>query len=256
MSSQIIFEQPLNERVRTFLRIEQLMQRFEYHISGNNAWDTHSALITLLEITDLVARGDVKSELMKELKRQIQNLEALKEIPEIDQSHLQHFINEHRQHIDTLYELSGHPSEQIKNNEFIKSIKQRIVIPGGTCDFDLPAYHYWLSQAADSRRSTLEHWVSPFKKIYETINITMSLIRNSASSEEKCAERGFYQQQLETDQPYQLIRLQLPEDSPFYAEISAGKHRFTVRFLKLVDPQSRASQTQEDIVFKLTCCGL
>ncbi len=256
MSSQIIFEQPLNERVRTFLRIEQLMQRFEYYISGNNAWDTHSALITLLEITDLVARGDVKSELMKELKRQIQNLEALKEIPEIDQSHLQCFIDEHRQHIDTLYELSGHPSDQIKNNEFIKSIKQRIVIPGGTCDFDLPAYHYWLSQPTAKRHATLEHWVSPFKKIYETINITLSLIRDSASSEEKCAERGFYQQQLETDQPYQLIRIQLPEDSPFYAEISAGKHRFTVRFLKLVDPQSRASQTQDDIVFKLTCCAL
>lgn len=256
MSSHIIFEQPLNERIRTFLRIEQLMQRFEYFVSGRNIWDTHSALTTVLEISDLVARGDLKSELMKELKRQIKNLEALKERPEIDQTHLQNFIDEHGQHIDTLYELSGHPGEQIKNNEFIKSIKQRLVIPGGTCDFDLPAYHHWLSQPFEKRHTTLDAWINPFKKIYETVNITLSLIRDSVAAEPKCAEKGFYQQQLESDQPYQLVRVYLPANVPYFPEISAGKHRFTVRFLNQSDPQSRPSQTHDSIDFELACCVL
>ena len=256
VTSHIIYEQPLNERIRTFLRIEQLMQRIDYFISGNHAWDSHCAITTLLEVSDLATRGDLKSELMKELKRQMNNLEGLKQIPEIDQPHLQEFIDRLRQHVDTLYDLSGHPGAPLKNNEFLKSIKQRIVIPGGTCDFDLPAYHYWLAQPVEERRLTLSNWIEPYRKVYDTISIIMTLIRDSAKPLEVCAALGFYQRQLDNDQPYQLIRVLLPSTSPHFPEISAGKHRCTVRFLMLNEPESRPSQTQEDIDFKLVCCSL
>jgi cell division protein ZapD len=256
VTSQIVFEQPLNERIRTFLRIEQLMQRIDYFISGDHAWDSHCAITTLLEISDLASRGDLKSELMKELKRQIKNLEGLKQIQEIDQSQLQQFIDSLCQHIDTLYELSGHPGAPLKNNEFLKSIRQRIVIPGGTCDFDLPAYHFWLSQHATERRATLKKWINPFQKVYNTISVIMSLIRDSATPKDICAARGFYQQQLDNDQPYQLIRVLLPIGSVYFPEISAGKHRYTVRFLVLNGLESRPSQIQDDIEFKLACCSL
>ena len=256
MTSNIVFEQPLNERIRTFLRIEQLMQRIEYFISGDHSWDSHCAITTLLEVSDLATRGDLKSELMKELKRQMNNLEDLKQIPEIDQSHLQQFIDHLRQHIDTLYELSGHPGAPLKHNEFLKSIKQRIVIPGGTCDFDLPAYHFWLAQSVTERRATLNKWIEPYKKVYDTICIIMTLIRDSAKPQEVCATRGFYQRQLDNDQPYQLIRVLLPSTSQHFPEISAGKHRCTVRFLMLNEPESRPSQIQEDIDFNLACCSL
>lgn len=256
MTSQIAFEQPLNERVRTFLRIEQLMQRIDYFIGGDNAWDSHCAITTLLEVSDLATRGDLKSELMKELKRQVKNLEGLKQIHEIDQSHLQQFIDTLRQHSDTLYELSGHPGTPVRNNEFLKSIKQRIVIPGGTCDFDLPAYHFWLSRPAPERRALLYEWIDPFKKVYDTIRIIMTLIRDSASPKDMHAARGFYQRQLDNDQPFQLIRVILPTNSAYFPEISAGKHRCTVRFLVLGDLESRPSQIQDDINFKLACCSL
>lgn len=256
MSSQIVFEQPLNERIRTFLRIEQLMQRIDYFIDGDHAWDSHSAITTLLEVSDLATRGDLKSELMKELKRQMSNLEGLKQIQEIDQSHLQQFIDTLHQHIDILYEMSGHPGAPLKNNEFLKSIKQRIVIPGGTCDFDLPAYHFWLSQPATDRRATLNKWIDPFKKVYDTVRIIMSLIRDSATPKDMCAARGFYQHQLDNDQPSQLIRVLLPTGTLYFPEISAGKHRCTVRFLNLNEPESRPTQIHDDIEFKLACCSL
>lgn len=256
MTSQIVFEQPLNERIRTFLRIEQLMHRIDYFITGDHAWDSHSAITTLLEVSDLATRGDLKSELMKELKRQMSNLEGLKQIQEIDQFHLQQFIDTLHQHIDTLYELRGHPGAPIKNNEFLKSLKQRIVIPGGTCDFDLPAYHFWLSQPATERRATLNKWIDPFKKVYDTISIIMTLIRDSATPKNTCAAQGFYQLQLDNDQPYQLIRVLLPTCSLYFPEISAGKHRCTVRFMMLNELESRPSQIQDDVEFKLACCSL
>jgi len=40
-------------------------------------------------------------------------------------------------------------------------IKQRASIPGGTCEFDLPSYHYWQQQDASLRRESLQAWLAP-----------------------------------------------------------------------------------------------
>ncbi len=252
----ITFEQPLNERIRTFLRIEQLFQRLEYCLGGQSVWNTHYALTTLLEIADLAARGDLKSELMKELKRQVANLERLSTAPGVNRAQLQTIIDQHRKLIDTLHGLSGHPGSQMKNNEFLNSIKQRTAIPGGTCDFDLPAYHHWLSQPVEARHEFVRAWIKPFTTIHEAAGVVLSLIRESATPVKTRAAKGFYQQNLELGQPYQMIRISVPETSPHFPEISAGKHRFTVRFLQHTNLEARASQTHDNIDFELTCCSL
>ncbi len=256
MTHKIVFEQPLNERIRTFLRIEQLVKRFRHAVKGESIWDTHFALSTLLEIADLAARGDLKSEVMKELKRQIGNLEGLSDTPGIDYSHLQSIIDGHRRLVGSLHELSGQPGNKLKTNEFISSIKQRAVIPGGTCDFDLPAYHFWLSQPNSYRNSLLQQWFRPFELIHEPMEVILNLIRQSTTPEKTIATKGFLQQNLESNIPYQLIRISIPENSPYFPEISAGKHRFTVRFLTLTNIESRAPQTQDDLEFELACCAL
>jgi cell division protein ZapD len=256
VTQTITFEQPLNERIRIFLRIEQLVQRFEYCLGGQTRWDTHCALTTLLEIAELAARGDIKSELMKELKRQTSNLEALEEMPGVDKGSLHAVIDGHRRLIDRLHGLSGHPGGQLKGNEFLNSIKQRTVIPGGTCDFDLPAYHHWLAQPVEVRHGHFETWMRPFKQINEAAAMILDLIRQSSRPERVRAVTGFYQQNLDADQPYQLIRITLSAGAPQFPEISAGKHRFSVRFLEQNDLATRASQAQGDIDFSLACCAL
>ena len=59
----INYEQPLNERMRTFLRYEQLTNRFEFFAKQERSSDTHAALLTLIEVLNLVSRGDLKQEL-------------------------------------------------------------------------------------------------------------------------------------------------------------------------------------------------
>lgn len=256
MTRTISFEQPLNERIRTFLRIEQLIQRFEYCAAGQTPWDTHFALLTLLEVNDLAARGDLKSELMKELKRQTANMEAVSESPGVDRTHLESITAKHRELIDNLYGLSGQLGSQLKHNEFINSIKQRTAIPGGTCDFDLPAYHFWLSKPPSERHAALTSWVKPFAQIHEAVIMILKLIRESAKPQQIKAAHGFYQQNLQSAQPFQMIRILLPEDSPYYPEISAGKHRFSVRFRQPKTLEARASQANQDVEFELSCCAL
>lgn len=252
----IVFEQPLNERIRMFLRIEQLVERFNYCISGQTKWDSHHALITLLEVMDLAARGDLKSELMKELKRQTANLEALQATPGVDQESLRAVVDTHHHLISSLHSQNGHPGGQLKNNEFLSSLKQRTVIPGGTCDFDLPAYHHWLTRAVEQRHGDLEGWMAPFKRIHEASAIILDLVRKSAHPRPELAAKGFFQQNLDADQPFQLIRVTLPQESPYFPEVSAGKHRFSIRFLETQNLETRPSQIQADVEFSLACCSL
>ncbi len=70
----ITYEYPLNERIRTLLRLEDLFERSRYFIARAGAHDHHMALITLFEILEVAGRADLKSDLLQELERQKQVL--------------------------------------------------------------------------------------------------------------------------------------------------------------------------------------
>ncbi len=255
VTDNITYEQPLNERVRTFLRVEQLMQNFEHNLSRDTVWDTHRALMLLLEIISLAARVDLKSELMMELKRQITNLERLEQIPQVDSERLQDIINRYRARIETLYGLSGQPGGELKHNDLVNSIRQRATIPGGTCDSDLPAYHFWLSRPVSERHAVLRAWIAPFAEIHAAVIDILTLIRESATPQKTYASEGYYQQNLDVNHPYQMIRILL-STADYYPEVSAGKQRFTIRFLRQVTLEARGVPVEEDFEFALACCAL
>jgi len=256
VSDEITYEQPLLERMRLFMRIEELMHRFQFSLEGNSGFETHFAFTTLIEILDLTNRVDLKRELMKELERQIANLSRLSAEPSVDQDRLNGVIDQQRQLIEQIHTINGQLDQQIKSNDFFGSIRQRNAIPGGTCDFDLPAYHYWLARPATERRELLRDWSQPFHDIHEAVRLVLKLIRNSAEPRNAVARQGFYEQSLDTTIPWQMIRITLPSSNPCYPEISAGRQRFSVRFLKPGDMRNRAKQCDQDVNFQITCCAI
>ncbi len=250
----ITYEQPLNERMRTFLRYEQLTCRFGYFAKREDTSDSHTALMTLIEILSLVSRGDIKQELLKEIKRQMDNLEGLADKPKLDTTMLSDILASHKSIFDRLHTARGQLGSHLKNNDFISSIRQRAVIPGGTCDFDLPEYHYWLAQPFVNRNKILMDWIAPFDIVQEGATQVLQLIRESTPYSTKHAPRGFYDQNLDPSQPNQLIRIGIKSDLQLFPECSAGKHRFSIRFLEQADPNSKPKQRTSDIEFKLACC--
>ena len=248
------YEQPLNERMRTFLRYEQLSYRFGYFAKQEGTSDTHTALMTLIEILSLVSRGDIKQELLKEIKRQMDNLEALANKPKLNTTMLSDLLTNHKSIFDRLHTARGQLGSHLKNNDFISSIRQRAVIPGGTCDFDLPEYHYWLAQPFSSRNKTLIDWIEPFDIVQEGVTSVLQLIRESTPYSTMRAPKGFYDQNLDPSQPNQLIRIGIKGDHALFPECSAGKHRFSIRFLEQADPNSKPTQRPSDIEFQLACC--
>ena len=254
-TDRVCYEQPLNERMRTFLRYEQLTHRFCFFAKQDSTSDSHAALLTLIEILSLVSRGDLKQELLKELKRQIDALEQLASKPKLNTEKLNKILSNHKNIFDKLHTVRGQVGNHLKENDFINSIRQRAVIPGGTCDFDLPEYHHWLSLPFQQRNNTLLEWIAPFEIVQESVGRALKLIRASTQYVDTIAQKGFFDQTLEPHAPNQLIRISLEKKDNLFPECSAGKHRFSIRFLNQENPNSTPKQTQTNIEFKLACCS-
>ena len=152
--------------------------------------------------------------------------------------------------------LDGKLGEHLKRNDFLIGIKQRTSIPGGSCDFDLPQLRFWLNQSHERRSSDLKNWAAPYLELDHVIELLLKTLRDSASARTVVAENGFYQKPLDTRQSTQLLRISIPADATFYPEISAGKHRYSVRFMRLNPGDAPPTQVKENIEFQLLRCSL
>jgi cell division protein ZapD len=257
MQNKILFEQPLNERMRNLLRLEHLFDLIVHRSDENiGKWDCRSILESLLEISDLLNRSDFKTELIKELARHSSKLSSLENNPAVDQHRLNIIKNDISELSAVLKDNSYQPGSELRNNELVTSFKQRISIPGGTCNFDLPRLHYWLSQASIKQKQDLDSWSNDLEPIKRSTDLALDMIRNSTNPTIEKAESGFYQKSIESNLSCQLIRVLLPSASRYYPEISGGKHRFTIRFMEETSTDSRPSQSINDVDFELHCCIL
>ena len=142
----IRYEHPLNERIRTLMRLEDLYRaRAVLRRARRGAPDHHAALLALFEITDVAARADLKTDILQELERQKQLLAPLRSNPAIEPRVLEPLLAEIDERQRALLAQAGKVGAHLRENEWLMAIKQRTAIPGGVCEFDLPAYHYWLN---------------------------------------------------------------------------------------------------------------
>lgn len=248
----ILYEHPLNEQVRTYLRLESL---FDAHIElqAIDAKPAHiSALHNLLEILDCLDRGDIKGDLLKELEQQKLHFNQLSENPYIDELKLRTFLQQLEKLFDWIRSYPGKFGSKLRTDRFIELINNRMRIPGGSCSFDMPELHQFMNQSLAVRQKQFEKWFSHFTGLHQCIKILLRLFRENALFSEKCTENGHYQHNFGTDKSAQMIRLKLPVDAEVFPEISGSKHCFNVRFLMSQDNEVVASN--EEHLFQLAIC--
>ncbi len=256
-NSTFIFEQPLNERIRIFLRIEALIERLNFFKSADNDHSSYHALLSILELTALVERGDIKQETIKELERQHKVLNALISHQSVDKSRLELTLSKIKHALTMMHAMDGRLGEHLKKIDYLLAIKQRASIPGGSCDFDLPQLRFWLNLQYKTRLEDINRWSLPFYQLNEVIELILQLIRDSALAENVVAKNGFFQNNLDTALPNQMLRIELNCEDNFFPEISAGKHRYSIRFLQIQKTIDKLpTQLKQDIAFKLFLCAL
>ena len=177
----ITYEYPLVERIRTLLRLEDLFERARFFFERSEPPDHHAALITLFEILEVAGRADLKSDLLQELDRQKQVMHSFRSSAEINQEVLAEVVREIEDAHEFLHSDTRKIGQHLRDNEWLMAIKQRTAIPGGACEFDLPAYHYWLHRDATARLADLRAWIAPLLPLRDAASLVLKLLREAGS---------------------------------------------------------------------------
>ncbi len=248
----ISYEFPLNERVRTLLRLEDLYSRIIPLIENDNHCSHHAALSVLFEILEVTSRADLKSDLLQELERQKRMLTALHNNPEISEEALESVLARIDSVSSRLFGMSGKIGQHLRENEWLMGIKQRACIPGGMCEFDLPSYHYWQHLDPALRRNQLNAWLSPMLPINDALQILLKLLRENGKQHHFTALHGSFQQ-MQGGRVAQMLRISLDKSLPCIPEISANKYALNIRFIA-ADFAAKTTLYDQDLAFDLTFC--
>jgi cell division protein ZapD len=249
------YDYPFNERVRTLLRLEDLFAKIFHFLESEHELNHHAALIVIFQILDVIDRAELKTDLLQELERQKSVMENLRGNPAIAEDILNEVIAEIEKTAHALRHTPGKIGQVLRDNEWLMGIKQRAVIPGGVCEFDVPSYHYWLGLPAERRRQDIDSWFAHIAPLHDSLRIILHILRGSGTPIQATASQGMFQQMLGGAKPAQMLRITVEDDLPCFPEVSANKYAINVRFNALEGIQ-KPRQCDRDVNFELTLCNL
>jgi cell division protein ZapD len=249
----IVYEYPFNERIRTLLRLEDLYEKFSFFVQQSDPLQHHVALATIFEMLEVAGRADLKSDLLQELERQKQTLISFKSNPNVQAEMLDRILSEVESASIALMAATGKIGQNVRENEWLMSIRGRTIIPGGACEFDLPSYHAWQKNSPEKRTADIKAWFAPIAPLFDAINVVLRLLRESGGTTKVIAQAGSYQQMLQ-GKVYQLLRVTIDRELGAIPEISANKYMLWIRYMSQ-DGDLKPTPMESDISFELTLCN-
>ncbi len=252
--SVILYEYPFNERIRTYLRLEHLFLRLATLVSREAPLDHHFALTTIFEVMDVGARADLKSDVLKDLDKQKQVLNGYRGNPAISEGVLDKVIAQVEGCFEALNATTGKAGQSLTENDWLMSIRSRVGIPGGTCEFDLPAYFAWQHRSADARKKDLHRWASTLAPLAESIHLLLKMLRDSGSPQKVVATAGQFQQTLPQGRTFQLMRLAIDPALQLIPEISGNRLMLSIRLMRM-DAEDKLQPALQDGAFEIALCS-
>jgi cell division protein ZapD len=248
----IIFEQPMNETLRICLRLEKLFTTVRENFHEENDVNMRDCIRSMLQIMELTSRPDLKSKLIKcisQYKNNLNNISFLDATEKLDiETRLKNYMTQ-------LLGSSQRIGEKLRKNEFLNSARLICATPGGDAEFNVPSFSLWLKSDIKQRQDQLALWMHEFTHLESLCHILLALTRRSECRLEINCENGFYQQLLDTNEYYQMLSIALPLNINVYPEVSIGKHRLCIRFVKTdFSNNGHATQVYDTFKFNLGLC--
>jgi len=247
MSTTVLFEHPLNEKMRTWLRIEFLLKQLS---ASQNIVDHLGALTffrNAAELLDVFERGELRTEILKELERQQQKLQSWAEVPGVDTATIDALRGDLKTRGAALM-AAPRMGQLLREDRLMALVRQRLSIPGGCCSFDLPTLHIWLHIEQPLRDQQVAIWLNSLAPMRDALTMILDLIRQSGIFRNHTSLNGFFQDNAEGAD---LLRLQLKLDDSLYPQVSGHKSRYAIRFLPL---DSERGEVPARLDFELACC--
>ncbi len=238
----MIYEFPLTESIRRFLRIEMLVEQSLVHIEHDSEYSTIAAVRSLLDLVTLVSKNDTKIELIKQLDTMMvttsNSIEERKKAAELK---------------EILGRQSFRAYDEIKENVFLNTLRQRFVIVGGICAFDLPVLHNWLNMSFEVRKQHFYEWMKVIDNILNAVKYVLAYIRRNAIEEECAFKHGFYYRSVKWRAA--LLRIDM-SGYHFFPEFSGNRHQLSIRLVEQESPWEPPKQVDTDITLKVEICGV
>ena len=250
----ILYEYPFNERIRSYLRLEHLFLRLGALLERDDALDHHFALSTIFEVMDVAARADLKSDVLKDLEKQKQVLNGYRGNPAISEKALDQIVGQIEQCFEALNGQTGKAGQALTENDWLMGIRSRISIPGGTCEFDLPAYFAWQHKDAAARKTDLNRWASTLAPLADSVQLLLKMLRDAGSPQKVVATGGQFQQNLPQGRSFQLLRLAIDPQRGLIPEISGNRLMVSIRLMRQ-EADGRLHATTDDGAFELALCA-
>lgn len=237
------------------LRLEHLFEALAHHRQDDSAWGMRASITVLIDILSVFSRNDLKTEITRELQDKHKSLLPLRDHDGVDNALLDKTLDEIDQARSQVQNCSSQQiSQTLRDSDFLLAIINRSAIPGGTGRIDMPALHRWLHDPAQSYRRDLDEWLKQLSVFEQAASVYLRLLRQSGRWQKVSTQDGLYTQK--TQGRYHLIRISLPASTRSYPEISAGRQRFSVRFLKQSSARERETPRHEPFEFQLSLCSL
>lgn len=232
--------------MRTWLRIEFLIQQLTVNLPIVDHAGALHFFRNVSELLDVFERGEVRTELLKELDRQQRKLQTWIGVPGVDQSRIEALIQQLKAAGSVLIS-APRIGQFLREDRLIALVRQRLSIPAAVAAL---IYLHCTFGCIYLRRSatTVETWIASLNPLTQALTMVLDLIRQSAPFRKQTSLNGFYQ---DNGGDADLLRLNLSLDSQLYPQISGHKSRFAIRFMPL---DSENGQVPERLDFELACC--
>jgi len=242
----IAFEYPLNEKSRSYLRFEFLFLQIKNSQTFANDSDPIAFFKALFELVDLSERCDIRHDLIKDLHILSEQMNVWLNLEQADHHAVSELISE----INKLVEAVASMPKQMryfKSNRFLTSLKQRFSIPSGSCNFDLPQFHFWLASDLEKRQQDAQKWFSYFVSLEKALTLFLKIKRSQGICTEIVADHGFYQGEVEH---CSFVTIKLAKKLAIYPLVSGHKNRYSVRFMNADVENCRSDK----VLFQQICC--
>lgn len=245
----IIYEYPLQERFRTYLRLEHSFNQLRSALEHNY----EAFFSALFASQELIERSDIRADLSKDLIQQKNFIKQWEKHPQIDQNTLQAALQSVSQAYDGLQHLPKQ-LRQLKDDRFLASIRTRLAQPGLCGLFELPQLQLWLSHSPEDAWQQCRDWYQNLQGLVTAIELQLQLTRQQGEFSQVVAKSGFWQESCE---PLALLRIRIAVASACYPIISGHRQRFTIRFMNLPsDDDQQSDASSDDIEVAIARCPL
>lgn len=250
----LTYEYPLLERVRHLLRIEYLFSRFKSLCQSTDPYVHHFAIMSVFEIMDCASRAEFKLDLLQELERQRQRRMTQEVDDDEKYAKNQEEVKLIGDLLTALQNIHNKFAQNLRENEWLMALKQKMQVSGGVSPFDIPSFYLWQNLDFDRRLGDLQKWYETLKPTGDAIHYLLTYLRKNKVVFDCKTKNGMYQQNgLGTQMT--MLQIVIPTELKVLPEISANRHVMNIHFVEPDFNNPRGKSIKEDIEFKLALCS-